>query len=55
MKVTRENRVEQIGRERNTLNNLEVSFSDALGGFRGRFPLSRERSEEFRGERDTRA
>ncbi len=51
MQVTKEeNRVEQIERERNTLNNLGASISDALGGFRGRFPFSGERSEESRGE-----
>jgi hypothetical protein len=55
MKVTKEeNRVEQIGHERNTLNNLEVSISDALGSFRGRFPFSGERYEESRGEGDIR-
>jgi hypothetical protein len=56
MKVTKkENRVEQIGRERYTLNNLEVSIDDALGSFRGRFPFSGARYEESRGEGDTRA
>jgi len=55
MKVMKEeNRVEQIEREHNTLDNLEVSVSDALGGFRGRFPFSGEHYEESRREGDLR-
>ena len=35
-----ENTVEQIGRERDRLENREAFVRDALGGFRGRFPFS---------------
>jgi hypothetical protein len=41
MTVTKkENSAEQIGRERDRLDNSEVFIGNAFDGFRGRFPFS---------------